>query len=99
MAVQLSSLVIVVVISSLLLPACFASSHSEAPGSVRKIQTDATDLYLFRSYEKGREDFVTIIANFYPLQDPFGGPTYFALSDDFFYGASNTTWSQRSNLC
>ena len=71
---------------SVFAPASFASSHSEAPGSVRTIQADATDFHMFRSYEEGREDFVTIIANYYPLQDSFGGPNYFGLSDDHFYG-------------
>ena len=29
---------------------------------------------MFRSYEPGREDFVTLVANYLPLQDPYGGP-------------------------
>lgn len=39
----------------------------------------ATDLYLFRSDEAGRADDVTIVANCQPLQDPCGGPNYFAI--------------------
>jgi Domain of unknown function (DUF4331) len=37
---------------------------------------DATDFYAFRSYEEGRGDFITILANYYPLQDGYGGPNY-----------------------
>ncbi|HVS03936.1 MAG TPA: DUF4331 domain-containing protein, partial [Thermoanaerobaculia bacterium] len=48
-------------------------------------QVDATDFYLFRSYEAGREDTITIIANYHPLQDPYGGPNYFPLDPDAFY--------------
>ena len=34
---------------------------------------------MFRSYEEGRDGFVTLIANYLPLQDPYGGPNYFSL--------------------
>ncbi len=54
-----------------------ASSHREAPGILSTPQVDGTDFYMFRSYEEGREDFVTVIANYIPLQDPYGGPNYF----------------------
>jgi hypothetical protein len=56
-----------------------ASSHREAPGIARLPQVDGTDFYMFRSYESGREGFVTLIANYNPLQDPYGGPNYFPL--------------------
>ncbi len=56
-----------------------ASSHREAPGITAKPKVDGTDFYMFRSYEPGREAFVTFVANYIPLQDPYGGPNYFAL--------------------
>ncbi|MEX1198393.1 MAG: DUF4331 domain-containing protein [Pseudohongiellaceae bacterium] len=56
-----------------------ASSHREAPMIAGLPRLDATDLYMFRSYEDGREDFVTIIANYFPLQAAYGGPNYFDL--------------------
>jgi len=62
-----------------------SSSHSEAPGTAAAPQIDATDFYLFRSYEQGRQDFVTVIANFHGLQDSYGGPNYFASSTEYFY--------------
>ena len=40
-----------------------ASSHREAPFVTKYPQADGTDFYLFKSYEPGREDFVTMIAN------------------------------------
>lgn len=40
---------------------------------------------MFRSYEKGRQDYVTLVANYLPLQDAYGGPNYFMLDDDAFY--------------
>ena len=46
---------------------------------------DATDFYMFRSYEGGRSDFVTLIANYQPLQDPYGGPNYFSMDPNALY--------------
>lgn len=62
-----------------------ASSHREAPSITKSPKVDATDLYMFNSYENGRQDYVTIIANYLPLQDAYGGPNYFALDDDALY--------------
>jgi hypothetical protein len=56
-----------------------ASSHREAPLITEMPKVDGTDWYMFRSYETGRSNFVTMVANYYPLQDPFGGPNYFFL--------------------
>jgi hypothetical protein len=63
----------------------WASSHREAPGITEIPKVDSTDFYMFRSYEPGRENYVTLIANYYPFQDPFGGPNYFALDPDALY--------------
>jgi hypothetical protein len=46
---------------------------------------DATDFYMFMSYEPGRTGYVTILANYNPLQDAYGGPNYFALDPDALY--------------
>jgi hypothetical protein len=62
-----------------------ASSHREAPFITRMPKVDNTDVYAFRSYEPGREQFVTILADFYPFQDPFGGPIYFPMDPDAEY--------------
>jgi len=62
-----------------------ASSHREAPAITQYPKMDGTDVYAFRSYEAGRSDFVTVIANYVPLQDPFGGPNYFTLDPDGLY--------------
>lgn len=62
-----------------------ASSHREAPGILGQPQVDSTDFYMFRSYEPGRAQFVTFIANYQPLQFPGGGPNYFPLDNDAIY--------------
>ena len=61
------------------------SSHREAPGITKTPKLDGTDFYMFRSYEAGRKNFVTLIANYMPLQDPYGGPNYFTLDPDAVY--------------
>jgi hypothetical protein len=69
-----------------------ASSHREAPFIATSPKVDATDFYMFRSYEGvsaagtgGRSDYVTLIANYQPLQDPYGGPNYFSLDPNALY--------------
>lgn len=62
-----------------------ASSHREAPSIAGMPRVDATDFYLFRSYEPGREHMVTLIANYVPLQDAYGGPNYFTLDSKALY--------------
>src|SRR5689334_22448096 len=46
---------------------------------------DSTDFYLFNSYEAGRDGYVTVLANYIPLQQPYGGPNYFALDPAALY--------------
>jgi hypothetical protein len=70
--------------ASLSAPA-YASSHREAPGITKTPKLDGTDLYMFRSYELGRDKYVTLVANYSPLEDPFGGPNYFTLDEDAVY--------------
>ncbi|MCG2594614.1 DUF4331 domain-containing protein [Ramlibacter sp. XY19] len=62
-----------------------ASSHREAPFVAGQRQVDATDLYMFRSYETGRQDYVTIIANYIPFQDPQGGPNFYMFDPNALY--------------
>jgi hypothetical protein len=71
-------------VASAVVPAV-PSSHREAPNITRLPKVDATDFYMFRSYEPGREGFVTLVANYQPLQAPYGGPNYYTLDPDALY--------------
>ncbi len=69
-----------------------ASSHREAPSIAATPKVDATDFYMFNSYEGvsstgtgGRAGYVTMIANYQPLQDPYGGPNYFKFDPNALY--------------
>jgi hypothetical protein len=62
-----------------------ASSHREAPFITRTPKVDGTDFYMFRSYEAGRDTHVTLIANYVPLQLPYGGPNFFMMDPDALY--------------
>ncbi len=72
-------------IAAVLAGQAVASSHAEAPFIKSRPKLDATDFYMFASYEPGREDFVTLIANYQPLQDAYGGPNYFSMNPDAIY--------------
>ena len=73
------------VVATLAAAASQASSHREAPAITRQPAVDGTDFYLFNSYEPGRSGYVTVIANYLPLQDAYGGPNYFALDQEALY--------------
>ncbi|MFK7862578.1 MAG: DUF4331 domain-containing protein [Granulosicoccus sp.] len=62
-----------------------ASSHREAPFIGKFPQVDGTDFYMFNSYEHGREDYVTFLANYIPVQAAYGGPNYFPLDEKALY--------------
>ena len=68
-----------------------ASSHREAPFISKNPKTDASDFYMFRSYEAARigtgatDGYVTLVANYEPLQDPAGGPNFYPLDPDALY--------------
>ncbi|QCP54844.1 DUF4331 domain-containing protein [Trinickia violacea] len=63
----------------------YASSHREAPLITTMPKVDGTDFYMFNSYEPNRRGYVTLIANYSPLEDAYGGPNYFALDPDALY--------------
>ena len=56
---------------------------------------DSTDFYMFNSYEPGRDGYVTLLANYLPLQDPYGGPNYFALDPPRCTRFTSTTTATR----
>src|SRR5271155_1663936 len=76
-----------------------ASSHREAPFISTRPSVDGTDFYMFNSYESGRAGYVTLLANYIPLQDPQGGPNYFLLDDNALYEISvDNTGSGKAQL-
>jgi hypothetical protein len=62
-----------------------ASSHREAPLITASPKVDGTDFYMFRSYEAGRDGYVTLIADYFPFQEPWGGPNYYMLDPNALY--------------
>jgi len=82
---QAKSLAVGVACAILVSGTALGSSHREAPFITKYPQVDASDFYLFKSYEPGREDYVTLIANYIPIQAPYGGPNYFPLDSEALY--------------
>ena len=64
-------------------PPTGASSHREAPLISQDPVADATDLYAFVSPDDSNT--VTLIANYYPMQDPAGFPNFYRFGDDVTY--------------
>jgi Domain of unknown function (DUF4331) len=96
-------LVAAVALVSLLVagPADFgdASSHRDAPLITEDPTVDNTDLYAYVSTEPGRQDYVTLIANFIPLEEPGEGPNYYRFSDTALYNINvDTNGDARSDL-
>jgi hypothetical protein len=60
-----------------------ASSHREAPLISQDPAADNTDVYAFVSPADPSK--VTLIANYIPFEDPFGGPNFHAFGDDVLY--------------
>jgi hypothetical protein len=86
--------------------AALASSHREAPFITTRPKVDGTDFYMFSSYEQGRTGYVTLIANYIPLQAPYGGPNFFTMDPNALYeilidntgdGAEDLTFQFRFN--
>ncbi len=63
--------------------ASWASSHREAPLIADDPLADNVDLYAFRSPEK--QNTITIIATYVPLQLPQGGPNYYSFGENIRY--------------
>ena len=60
-----------------------ASSHREAPLITQDPLADNTDVYAFVS--PIFQDRVTLVANFIPLEAPYGGPNFFKFDDNVLY--------------
>ncbi len=59
------------------------SSHREAPEISKDPVSDSTDLYAFVSPDS--PTYVTLIANYVPLQLPAGGPNFYEFGTDVVY--------------
>lgn len=68
------------------LPA-LASSHREAPMISDDPSADSTDFYMFRSptTDTAAANTVTFVANYWPMQEPGGGPNWVRFGDNVLY--------------
>jgi hypothetical protein len=62
-----------------------AASHRDSPLITEDPTADNTDVYAFVSTEPGRGDYVSLIANYIPLEEPGEGPNYYRFSDNVLY--------------
>src|SRR5437879_5115343 len=74
---------VALVTSSFVPSLALASSHREAPLISQDPAADNTDTYAFVSPDK--PNTVTLIAAYYPIEVPAGGPNFYRFSDDVLY--------------
>lgn len=72
-----------VAVGALVIGGVKASSHREAPLITADPLADNTDVYAFVS--PNNPDRVTLVANFIPLEAPYGGPNFFRFDDTVLY--------------
>ncbi len=72
--------------------AAWASSHREAPAISEDPAVDDTDAYAFVSPQDPNK--VVIVGNWFPAEEPSGGPNYFRFSDAARYGINIDTDGQ-----
>ena len=82
MTSRLRSLAVLVLVAACAAPA-LASSHREAPLTLKDPAADNTDVYAFVSPADSTK--VTLIANFLPFQAPQGGPNFYPFDDTVLY--------------
>jgi len=71
-------------LSTLALPlTAHASSHREAPAISFDPAADNTDLWAW--VKAGTHDTLYVVASYYPLEEPSGGPNFHSFSDDVLY--------------
>ncbi len=83
-----NSIVPILIILSILffsLNPLYAADHRDSSFTALNPATDITDLYAFRSYEAGREGFITVIMNLSPYQQAASGPFYYTLDPTALY--------------
>lgn len=79
------ALVVVLMVSGISVLAVSGASHNDAPTISEDPVANNTDVYAFVSTEEGREDYVTIIANYLPMLEPGNGPTFSHPSENVLY--------------
>ncbi len=65
--------------------AALGAGYREAPFISEHPKVDGSDFYFFRSYQPGRGNFVTAVANYQPFQDAYSGPSYFFMDPNALY--------------
>src|SRR5512133_362204 len=79
-------LVVIVILSVGIAPVpTQAASHREAPLISMDPEADITDFFFFRSYEPNRSNYVDLIMNVIPGEEPSAGPNYYTFDPNVLY--------------
>ena len=63
----------------------FAASHRNGPLLLEDQTANLNDLYVFRSYETGRSNYLVMSMSVQGFQNPDNGPSYYKFSDSVLY--------------
>src|SRR5580693_8661677 len=74
-----------VVIAAVCCTSAFAASHRNGPLLLEDQTANLNDLYVFRSYETGRSNYVVMSMSVQGFQNPDNGPSYYKFSDSVLY--------------
>jgi hypothetical protein len=73
------------VAAALICAPAFAASHRNGPLLLEDQTANLNDLYVFRSYETGRSNYVVMSMSVQGFQNPDQGPSYYKFSDSVLY--------------
>src|SRR5271169_6809552 len=73
------------VVAALACAPAFAASHRNGPLLLEDQTANLNDLYVFRSYETGRSNYVVMSMSVQGFQNPDNGPSYYKFSDSVLY--------------
>jgi hypothetical protein len=71
--------------AALICAPAFAASHRNGPLLLEDQTANLNDLYVFRSYETGRSNYVVMSMSVQGFQNPDNGPSYYKFSDSVLY--------------
>jgi hypothetical protein len=75
----------IAVLAGLVCAPAFAASHRNGPLLLEDQTANLNDLYVFRSYETGRSNYLVMSMSVQGFQNPDNGPSYYKFSDSVLY--------------
>jgi len=82
---MLSNVRRILILAAVACASTFAASHRNGPLLLEDQTANLNDLYVFRSYETGRSNYLVMSMSAQGFQNPDNGPSYYKFSDSVLY--------------